>query len=302
MEFRHIRYFVAVAEEFSFTRAAKRLGIAQPPLSQQIKQLEDYIGAKLFQRAKRGVTLTNAGTAFLDHAYRILRAAEEAALSAKRIHNGESGHLTVGYMDYTSYTFLPPLIRMFRDAHPSVGVTLRHFYNTESTAAVSSQIVDVSLLRTVREQSDLSSLKVAAEPFVVALPEHHSLAKRKRISISSLENEPFIMCPRELDDRYFNLIISFCSAAGFTPTIVQEALQIHAAVGLVSAGLGVALVPASVRRMQLKGVVYRSLIERSPPVELWAIWRTNDNSPSLHNFLAMLRQACAKASPRKRKV
>lgn len=296
MEIRHIRYFVAIAEESSFTRAAKRLGIAQPPLSQQIRQLEDQIGAKLFQRAKHGVTLTGAGTNFLDHAYRILRAVEEAALSAKRVHNGESGHLTIGYMDYTSYTFLPPLIRMFRDAYPSTGVTLRHFYNTESTAAVAGQVVDVSLLRYVREQPELSSLKVAAEPFVIALPEHHALAGKMRIPISALRNEPFITCPRELDDHYFNSIVSFCATAGFAPTIVQEALQIHAAVGLVSAGLGVALVPASVRRMQLKGAVYRPLVERSPPVELWATWRTQDSSASLQHFLAMLRQNCANGS------
>jgi DNA-binding transcriptional LysR family regulator len=295
MEFRHLRYFVAVAEESSFTHAAKRLGIAQPPLSQQIRQLEDDVGARLFQRAKRGVTLTSAGTAFLEHAYAILRAAQQAALSARRVHNGESGHLTIGYMDYTSYTFLPPVIRRFRDGYPSIGVTLQHFYNTESTAAVVSQIVDVSFLRSVREQLDISSWKIAAEPFVVVLPEHHRLAGKKRISISCLKDEPFIMCPRELDDRYFNSIVAFCSSAGFAPTIVQEALQIHAAVGLVSAGLGIALVPASVQRMQIKGAVYRPLLERSPSVELWVAWRRDDESPALQKFLATLRSASPKS-------
>lgn len=256
MDLRQLRYFVAVAEELHFGRAALRAGIAQPPLTQQIRKLEAELGCVLFLRGRK-TTLTEAGAVLLEHARRILADAEDAASAARRAGLGESGCLTVGVPPSIMLSGLPAIIRKYRRRYPGVEFTLRELSTSAIETALQRGEIDLGFLREIRLAPPLRSETAFREPVVVVLPASHAMAKVKDLRLAALRDEPFVFFPRRLGPAFHDKFISFCTAAGFVPRVVQEATQWQSVVCLVEAGMGISLAPGCVRRFRWPGVVYR---------------------------------------------
>lgn len=285
MELRYLRYFVAVAEELNFTRAAARLHIAQPPLSQQIRRLEARLGVTLLHRTKRRVELTEAGRVFLHQAYQAIHSIEQGVQLAQRADRGEIGRLAIGFLVYTSYTLLPPILRAFRAQFPEVHVQLRLLTNTQQIPALRSGQIDLSFMRPPVDDPEIASKLISRERFILALPATHPLARKKTVSIKQFANDPFIMYAHELGPVFHNEIFGYCRKAGFAPKVALEVSQINAAVGLVGSGIGVALVPQSAQRLHLDDVVYRPLVERAPNVDVLLAWQGRRPSQLLDAFI-----------------
>ena len=294
MELRHLRYFVAVAEERHFTRAAYNLGIAQPALSQQIKQLEKELGFDLLHRTKRTVALTDAGVVFLQEAYRTLAQAERAVHAARRAHQGESGRLVIGFVGSASHKVLPEVLRLYRRHYPDVALELTELTSMQQVQALQNQEIDVGFVRSVEFDETVHYEPVSSERLVVALPEEHELALETQIAITSLEPEPFIIFPRRLGPNFYDQIIGLCQGASFSPKIAQEAVQMQTIVSLVAGGLGIALVPEAVQNLERTGVAYRPLEGPSPKVNLFLIWRREHRSAPLRSFVEVLREAVSR--------
>jgi len=292
MELRHVRSFVAVAEELHFGRAAKRLGIAQPPLSQQIKRLEAELGVVLFHRTRRRVELTEAGRALLEEGRRLLAQAERTEQAAQRAHRGEVGRLEVGFVGSATYGPLPAILRAYRAAYPDVDLGLRQLTTAEQVAALLEGGIGVGLLRPPAPAAVgvLAVETVQREEVLVALPQSHLLADWRRIPAAELAEEPFVLFPRAAGPGLYDQIVAICGRAGFVPTVAQEATEMATIIGLVAGGLGVSLVPASVRRLARPDVAFRPLDPPTPPaLELAVAWRRGDPSAVLRGFLATVR-------------
>lgn len=296
MELRHLRYFIAVAEELHFGRAAERVHIAQPPLSKQIRQLEEEIGVKLFHRTKRRVRLTPAGSVFLDEARQVLDLCERAVRSARRAEKGEIGRLVLGFVSSATYSFVPSALRTYRNLFPDVELVLRELTTDQQLDALRGGVVHVGFLRQPISDPMLQIETIFQEPLVVALPADHALASFPKITLERLSTEPFVMFSRQQGTTYYDQILSLCHQGGFSPKVAQEAVQMPTALGLVSVGVGVALVPASVQNLQMAGVVYRHLTEVSQTTELAMAWRLNDDSPALLAFLDVARETAARTT------
>jgi DNA-binding transcriptional LysR family regulator len=302
MEMRKLRHFVTVAEELHFGRAARRLSITQPPLSMSIRSLEAELGVELFERTRRNVALTYAGAAFLDEARAILERAERAVDLTRAVHRGQAGSLTVGFLAATAYTLLPLVLRDFAARSPRVALELKELTMSQQFEAFRRGDIDIGMLRPPIADAALSSEVIFEEPMVVALPARHPLAKLARIPAKRLVDQPFIMYPR-LPGMVFNeLILGYCKKAGFVPRVAQQATQTHAVMGLVSAGLGVAIVPDSVRIMRMRGVVVRPLAEGAPIASTALAWQKSNDSPLIPAFVDIARVAARRfesGSPRK---
>ncbi|HAE84088.1 MAG TPA: LysR family transcriptional regulator, partial [Ktedonobacter sp.] len=259
MELRHLRYFVTVAEELHFGRAATRLSIVQPSLSQQIRQLEDELGFPLLYRTKRYVELTDAGKVFLTEAQQVLAQVREAKRAAQRAYRGEVGRLVVGYISSSTYDLLPMMLRIYRERFPDVEVALRELTTHEQLRALEEEYIQVGLLRLPISAPLLNVEVVRREPIVCALPEEHPLAMHERIAVSLLANEPFVLQSRQRGAGYYVQLMKLCLASGFSPNVIQEVTEMHTIVSLVAAGMGVSLVPLSARNIRSQGVVYREL-------------------------------------------
>jgi DNA-binding transcriptional LysR family regulator len=294
MELRHLRYFVAVAEERHFGRAAQRLRIAQPPLSRQIQMLESELGFALFDRSRRKVELTAAGAVLLDHARRIFEAIDLAVHEAARASKGESGRLVVGYPSSLAYSGLTELLRAYRARFPEVEVVLREMPPQHQIDALKRSEIDVGFIRGRFVEPTIASECVRREPLVVALPAEHPLAGRARIKLAQLALDPFVIFPRDRGPVFFDQIVSMCHDAGFTPRITQQAPQLDL-VSLVAAGFGVSIVPESLRLLGRDGITFRPLVG-APVSELLAAWRSGEPSPAVHEFVAIVR-AHLKGSP-----
>ncbi|MBF2075078.1 MAG: LysR family transcriptional regulator [Synechococcales cyanobacterium C42_A2020_086] len=290
MELRHLRYFVAVAEELHFGRAAERLHMAQPPLSQQIRQLEEYLGFQLFYRTKRSVRLTEAGQQFLDDTRQLLRQLEQAIETGRQISRGERGQLVIGFVSSAAYNVLPLILRAFRSQVPAVRLELHEMATNEQLQWLREGKIDIGFLRPPVEDKTLHLQIIVREPMVVALPETHPLAAESQIALAALANESFILFPRLLSPRAYDQIIGLCQQAGFSPKVVQEAMQMQTIVSLVAGNIGVAIVPVSLQNMQRTGVIYKPLAEPAPCAEVAVAWRSNDTSASVHQFLTIMRQ------------
>jgi DNA-binding transcriptional LysR family regulator len=266
MELRHIRYFLAVADERNFTRAAAKLGIGQPPLSQQIRDLENEIGAMLFHRVPHGAELTEAGIAFLPEASAALASAEKAKLAAQRATRGETGRLALGFTASSAFnTAVSGTIRRFRGQWPEVGLSLTEMNSNWMMEKLMREEIDVAFIRPGLEDPKNVRLKrLADEPMLIALPAHHPLARHSKVPLSALAGEPFILFPRTVGLSLYDDIVRGCRDAGFELVVTQEAPQIPSVVNLVAADLGVSIVPASIAHLVLDGVAYRPI--EGPPL------------------------------------
>jgi len=257
-DLRQLRYFVAVAEELHFGRAAERVGIAQPPLTQQIQKLEAGLGCRLFERGRKTV-LTDGGAALLEEARRILAQVDRAVEVTRRAARGQTGVLRVGAPPSVLLTALPIAIRKYRRRFPEVQFTLREMSTSAIEDAVRREEIDLGFLRETRPGPPLASRMMFEEPVVAVLPAAHPLAARRTITLASMRVEPFVFFPRQLGPAFYDRLTGFCAQAGFAPHVVQEATQWQTVVSFVEAGMGVSLAPGCVRRFRWKGVVYRPL-------------------------------------------
>lgn len=290
MELRHLRYFVVVAEELHFGRAATRLLIAQPSLSQQIRQLEDELGFPLLWRTKRSVGLTDAGKAFLSEAQHILAQIQEAKRTAQRAYRGEVGRLVVGYISSSTYDLLPMMLLAYRERFPHVEVALRELTTQEQLRALDEEYIQVGLLRLPISAPMVNVEVVRREPIVCALPEGHPLAMHERIAVSLLAHEPFVLQSSQRGGGYYVQLMKLCLASGFSPNVIQEVTEMHTIVSLVAAGMGISLVPLSARNIRSQGVVYRELEGTAPLTEMAVAWPRISRSAIVQNFLTVARE------------
>lgn len=288
MDLRRLRYFVAVAEELHFGRAARRLNISQPPLSVQMRTLEREIGAPLLVRTQRRVELTETGRVLLDEARRLLGQAEAAVIHARRAAEGTVGRLTIGFVSTVDYSILPPLVRRFRHKHPGIALKLVELTGDRQQTLLHSGELDLGLSILPSPAAGLTRRPVLREPLIAAVPANHALAGRRRAALRSLAAEPFIQFPRELAPGLYDLAIAACQKAGFTPHLAQEAIQMQTILGLVAAGLGVAVVPQCMSKLQRPDVRYLALDARGFEVETVALWHSENRAPALAALIAEL--------------
>jgi len=285
LELRQLRYFVAVAEELHFRRAAARLHISQPPLSLQIRQLEQELGFQLLHRTRRRVDLTPAGQAFLRDARAILHEVDTAVQTARRIDAGQSGRLRISFVGSALLSIVPLAVQRFRAVRPDVEIVLRERSTTDQLRAVAEGAVDVGLIRPPIEPSDrLKVERVMREHTVAALPVGHPLTVLGRVPLRRLAAEPLVLFPRAQAPGFHDLLISSLAATGAHVRVVQYAPEMLTIVGLVAAGIGVSPAPASVARLALDGVAYRPL-GGAPYSELVAITRTEETPPLARTFI-----------------
>ena len=296
---RQLRYFVAVAEELHFSRAAKRLNMAQPPLSQQIRQLERTLGVQLFVRSTRRVQLTPAGAVFLDGARRVLAEMERAAETTRRASRGEFDTLRIGFTDAAALSVLPAAVRHFGAAFPGVHLDLREGDGTASQLeALQRDLVDVALVRGPLEQSGLRLEVLLEDRFCVALHGAHPLAGLSRVPLRRLRGEPMVWFPRRLSPTYYDLLMGMCLRAGFTPEQRYEVVRHQTALSLVAAGVGISLVPSSVSSLAFPEVTYRELSGAPERAQVGALYRPHRPSVPLEGLLGVLRHA-AREKPRR---
>jgi DNA-binding transcriptional LysR family regulator len=292
VELRHLRYFVAVAEQLSFTRAAQLLHMAQPPLSTQMRKLERELGVELFDRSRRAIALTPAGQVLLDEARRLLVQLDQALRVTQRAGSGEVGRLTVGFVPSASNATLPAHLRAFRARYPAVELFLREMAPDELVSALGDGGVDVSFLYLPFADARFAARTVAREPLVAALPADHVLARRRVVRVADLRDQPFVLPARHRMPGLNEKVLEACRAAGFEPIAVQKDVWLMQTIlGLVAAGLGVALMPASVENLGRVGVAFRPLRPRGGDVELAAFWRADDVSATLRRFVAVMPRA-----------
>jgi DNA-binding transcriptional LysR family regulator len=286
IELRHLRYFVAVAEHGGFRRAAERLHVSQPPLSQQIAQLEQRLGAALLVRSRRGIALTAAGETFLRDARMLLTELDRAVEAVRRAGAGTTGLVRLGFVGSAAYPIVPDIVRAFRAAHPEVEVRLRELSTAEQLEALAAGALDVGFARLPLDEPAVELEPVATEPILAALPEGHRLATKRKVRLHDLATEPFVMFPRAQAPGFFDHLVNLVAATGNAPRIVQEAREMQTIMGLVASGLGVTLVPASVQAIALRGAVYRPL-QGDPQTELAVLRPRGTPEPAVAAFLAI---------------
>jgi DNA-binding transcriptional LysR family regulator len=288
MELRHIRYFLAVAEEQHFTRAAAKVGIGQPPLSQQIKDLEGEVGAALFHRLAHGAELTEAGKAFLAGVKEMPLIAAKATMAARRAARGETGSLRVGFTASATFNVVvPSTIRAFRRAYPDIDLTLEEANTAPLVTRLSEGVLDAAFLRPGAPGTEELQLRhLSEEPMVVALPERHHAAALEEIDLALLKEDPFLLFPRETAPTLYDTVVDTCRKAGFDPIIGQLVPHMASIVNLVAAELGVSIVPASMMQVRVTGIAYRQIAGQSPTTRLALAYRRGNTAPILRNFIA----------------
>lgn len=290
MDFRQLKYFVAVAEAENIGRAAVRLHISQPPLTRQIQQLEEEMGVRLFDRTPRGVTLTDAGSLLLSEAKNLLALFEQTSERVKRAAQGQLGRLDIAIFGSAILDFIPKLILSFRQLHPDVRVVLHNMDKTEQIEALRQRRITVGFNRILEQAPDITTELVMTEPLFLAINRHHPLSRESQIPFAALAEQPLVVFPTGPRPSFIDRVFSMCQEEGFQPWVVQEVGDAVTGVALVGGGLGMCIVPESATNLKLPGVIYRPLV-KSPPalVDLSCIYRSNDESPILLAFLETLR-------------
>jgi DNA-binding transcriptional LysR family regulator len=290
MELRHLKYFIAVAEELSFRQAAQRLHMEQPSLSRQIRQLEEELGVELFQRSKRGVSLAAAGKAFLDEARLTLVQAERSAQVVKQFNGGQPQKLVIGFSICLFDRLLSQTIQAFRERSPEVAIVLKEMNTTPQIQALLTGEIDVGFVYLPIDQPDILTKIVLRESLVVALPQAHPLASLPAIPLALLADEPFVIYPRSIKPDFYDLIITLCQQAGFQPKIVQEATPPEVAVSFVAANAGISLVAAGAESRHNAGVVYRAIANSTTYLDIAIAWHRGRSLTIVNQFLDVVKQ------------
>ncbi|MCX4756995.1 LysR family transcriptional regulator [Kitasatospora purpeofusca] len=288
--------FTVLAEELHFGRAAARLGIAQPPLSQQIARLETKVGHPLFVRGPGRVVLSPAGRELLPSAQRALAGLADGLAAARAVGSGRAGRLRIGFSASLALTVLPGLLRTFRERFPAVELDIREMTTAPQLAALQLAVlhedaVDIGLLREPPPAGEAGSLgfrTVLTEPFVAVLPSDHPLAARRTVGVGALAEEPFVLLPRAAGPGLYDRITEVCGSVGFAPRIVQHAVEWQTVCALVGAGLGVSLAPASIRRIRLRGVAFRAVEPSTVRTRVAVAWRRDDPNPLVGQLLEVV--------------
>ncbi|KIH85750.1 LysR family transcriptional regulator [Pseudomonas batumici] len=291
MELRHLRYFIAVAEELHFGRAAELLGISQPPLSQQIQALEQELGARLFERTNRRVELSEAGRLFLEEARLVLAQVDKAADVARRAQLGELGELKIGFTSSAPFnSTIPQAIFAFRQAFPAVHLNLREMSSKSVADGLMDESIEVGLMRPLSLPEALDVVELMREPLVAVLSAKHPLAAGSEggMYLSELALEPFVFFPRSYGSGLYAQLLTLARQAGFSPHFAQEAGEAMTIIGLVAAGLGVSVLPASYQRIRIEGVVYRPLLDPDAVSAVWLVQRKDQKSPMAKAFIELL--------------
>jgi DNA-binding transcriptional LysR family regulator len=297
MELRHLRYFVLVAEELHFGRAAERAGIAQPPLSQQVRSLESELGVQLFHRTNRRVSLTDAGRALLPDARRLLRDADRAAHSARAADQGMLGTVRIGLVGSAAFGWLPGAVVRVRRELPAIRVNLREMTSEQQRLALAADQIDIGLVRYPLFDDTIWSEQITSERLLAVVPDHWSLPEAAEwVSPDVLADLPLIIFPRELGPPLYDQIMRLFGDAGVSPRLEQEAVQMSTILGLVSAGMGVAIVPESITALRVDGVRYlpvRGADDSSPTTGIYLVQRKHERSSVVERFVEQLRRQSA---------
>lgn len=298
MEFRQLHYFLAIAEELSFSQAARRLHMAQPPLTRQIRQLEQELGVQLFERNSRRVELTEVGKVFALEARRILSQVEQSIELAQRVNRGEIGRLVIAFEGSSAYDVIPVSLKTYRQRFPNVELVVLGMTTEQQVEALRNNQIQVGFVVPPLQNptEDLVVEAVLEKPLVLAMPEAHPLAAQAKVKVRSLANELFILGQRNSGCGWYDQVIALCHRAGFSPNVVQEVNEMQVLLGLVSAGLGIAIVSGAARQFGRSGVVYRQLQPASLEVALAIAWRESNQSPVLQAFLTIAREVSAAPS------
>ncbi|WP_411390595.1 LysR substrate-binding domain-containing protein [Pseudomonas sp. MPB23] len=291
MELRHLRYFIAVAEELHFGRAAQVLGISQPPLSQQIQALEQEVGARLFERTNRRVELSEAGRLFLHEARLVLAQVDKAADVARRAQLGELGELKIGFTSSAPFnSSIPQAIFAFRQAFPAVHLHLQEMSSTQVAESLVDESIQVGLMRPLPLPDSLSMVELMREPLVAVLNADHPLVhgSERGLHLAQLAQEPFVFFPRSYGSGLYAQLLNLARDAGFSPHFAQEAGEAMTIIGLVAAGLGVSVLPASYQRIRIDGVVYRTLLDQEAVTAVWLVQRKGVQTPMAEAFVELL--------------
>ena len=289
MDLRQLKYFIAVAEERSFSRAALRLHVSQPPLSTQLKALEDELGVRLLDRTNRGVSLTAAGQVFFDEMRAVLARLERGKEMARNAGRGDVGTVSIGFVSIADYGILPPALKEFRSLYPAVEVHLHELTTDAQVREIRAARLDLGIGLGPLDAPDLHFEPVAQEQLLLAAPAGHRLTRGdKAVDLRTLANESFIVPPRDIAPGLFDLIIGQCRTAGFAPRITQQARQMQTVISLVACGMGFALVPASVQNLRRQGVQYRPLLGPAAAIALGILRPRDDDDPVSRNFVATL--------------
>ncbi|MFN8650436.1 MAG: LysR family transcriptional regulator [Gemmatimonadales bacterium] len=293
IELRHLRYFSILAEELHFGRAAARLGIAQPPLSQQIRRLETVLGTRLLDRTSRRVQLTEAGEVFLQGVQRILTGVAVTAEATRRTGRGEAGELRVAFAATVMFLALPQIIREFRARFPRVHLDLREMPTGPQLEGLRQGTIEIGFVREPRPDPALEMVTVMREPLRIAVNRSHPLAARPTLAVKDLSDEPFVLFPAELAPGLHAQVLSLCKSAGFVPRIVEESRELYTSVSLVEAGVGVSILPASVEKLGWRGVRYRPIPSAGAETRIAAAWRKDRPKPVIEAFMGVVKEVVA---------
>jgi len=286
---RHLWLFLAVAEEQNFGRAAKRLGMSQPPLSEQIQVLEQALKVKLFDRSRRGAKLTPVGSAILPAVRKFADQLERLELAVEEAVAGQSGMLTIGAISTAMFDVLPGLIEQLKSDYPHLTVSVREIDSVEAVPALEAGDIDLAFARLDGDLgASIKSLPLTQDRLVVALPSDHPLASRTRISLSSLATEPLVMFSRKVSPVYFDNLIATCRASGFSPRVLHEVRSVASQIAFVSCGQGIALVPASLKKLAPDNVVFRELSQKLNVVTTAVAWNTDRPNPLVEELVTRL--------------
>ena len=293
MKLQQLRFFITVAEELGFSKAAAKLHVAQPSLSVQIKALEEELGARLFERDKHHVFLTQAGKKFQQHARALLDMAETAKFEARSAAAGEMGTLDFGYTASAIFSsVLARVLRLFRERHPQALLTLHELTSVEQFHGLLEHKLDIGVLRRpdIRTPVGLQISEWYRTPLVVAIPHDHALARRQSLTVAELKGDSFIMYPREAGTGIYWQVMDLCAKAGFRPRVAREVLESSTLIGLVAAGVGIAIVPADMNCIRFEGIEYKRLADAEAYSTLYLACREADDSVHLRTLLKMLNQ------------
>lgn len=277
LELRRLRYFLAVAQELHFARAAERLHMAQPPLSLQIRKLEEEVGFRLFERTSRNVALTEAGRVLLAGARTAMDELQRAIYSGQQTERGHSGHVRIGFVSSGGVTFLPKLLRHLHKFLPEVQTETRQFSSNGALEALAQRTIDLAVVRTPLVGDKLLHRPILRDGVVLALPDDHPMSRRKRIRLEEMQHEMFVLYPPNEGHAAYSVVQRACLAAGFVPSVAEFVDDVYGMLGLVGAGIGVALMPAAISGLSIDGVVFRPLPEVEECFELSLVWRAEDD-------------------------